>query len=284
MPSLVQHQSSTLAKTLILGNPGAGKTGGLVSLVDAGYKLLVYDFDNLLGSLTQQILHRCPDKIGNVYFQTFTDKMKGLDVPMEMVGSAMKVKPFVDGLPTAFSTAMRQLNNWKTPEEELGPPGQLGPEYVVVIDSLSSMSQAVFRYVQSMNPSAREPQSYYFAAQQMIVNVLNLLCSKSFGAHVVVLAHIDHDRDEAGITKGWPRSIGSALKDQIGIYFNSCLMIEAIGSGNNIKRQIRTTSTGMVDLKNPAPFKVKDPLPLETGLADFFAAITTAANTGDKNG
>ena len=71
MPTLDQHQSNDLTKMIILGDPGSGKTGGLCSLVKAGYKLAIIDFDNGLDSLVQYIKHECPDKIKNVHYVTF---------------------------------------------------------------------------------------------------------------------------------------------------------------------------------------------------------------------
>ena len=273
MPSLSQHQSLKYIKALYMGDPGSGKTGSLVSLLKAGYKLRIYDFDNLLGSLVQYAQKDAPDKVSNVAFQTFTDKMKGLDVPVVMNGASMKVIPFVDGQPKAFADAMKQLNYWKTPAEDLGKPQDWGEDTVVVIDSLTTMAAACFRYVQYMNPSAREPQTYYFSAQQLLMQVIALLCSEQFHANVLVLAHIAYDQNQMNLTKGFPRSIGSALNQQIGAYFNCVLMCESSGSGERVKRVIRTNSTGIVDLKNPVSFKVPDTIPIESGLADFFKAV-----------
>lgn len=272
MPSLAQHDSTRFVKGLILGDAGSGKTGGLTSLVAAGYKLRVYDFDNLLHPLRSYVSLQCPDKADNVRFQTFTDKMKGLDTPMMMIGNAMKVMPFVDGTPSAFARAMKQLNHWKDGDEDLGRPQEWGQDTVVVIDTLTTAANAAFRYVQAMNPGAKEPQSYYFAAQQMLVQLIQLLCSASFQTNVLVLAHINYDKNQFEITKGFPRSIGSALNDQISAYFNCVLMVESTGNSGN--RIIRTNSTGIVDLKNPISFRKEvDRLPLETGLADFFKAV-----------
>jgi hypothetical protein len=275
MASLANHNSLSLVKGLYLGNPGSGKTGSLDSLVRVGYKLFIYDFDNLLGSLVQMVLRNNPEKISNVHYQTFTDKMKGTAVPIVMNGNSMKVLPFTDGVPKAFVGALGQLTRWKTEEDgDLGDPAKFGKESIVVIDSLTNMSSAAFRYAQAMNPAAKEGQTYYFAAQQMILNVITLLFSEQFSTNVLVLAHLDYRENEIEVIKGFPRTIGSALKDQIAAYFNCVLLAEATGSGSSVKRVIRTNSTGIVDLKNPVSFKIPDTLPLETGLAQFFKAVT----------
>lgn len=273
MPSLASYGTSRPVKGLYLGDAGAGKTGSLTSLVKAGYNLRIYDFDNLLAPLVHYVQREAPDKIGNVAVQTFTDKMKAVNSPVVMNGASAKVMPFVDGTPKAFVDALKQMTHWKTADEDLGDPGTWGPETVVVIDTLTTLSTAAFRYAQAMNPAAKEPQTYYFTAQQLIENMLALLCSEQFNTNVLVLAHIDYDKDATfQITKGFPRSIGSALNTKIGAYFNCVLLAERAGS----KRQIRTNNAGLVDLKNPVAFKVADTLPLETGMADFFAAVRQA--------
>lgn len=280
MPSLANHQSLQFVKALFLGDPGAGKTGGLTSLVAAGYALRIYDFDNLLGTLVQYVQKECPERAANVAFQTFTDKMKGVDVPVMMQGASVKVMPFIDGKADAFLRALKQLNHWKTESEDLGPPSDFGPGTVVVIDSLTSLSAAAFRYAQAMNPAAKEPQTYYFTAQQLITNTLALLCSEQFATNVIVIAHISYSKNHLELTKGFPRSIGAALNEQIAAYFNSVLLVESSGQGTTVRRNIRTNSTGIVDLKNPVAFKVPDSLPLSTGLADFFKAVKAPHTKG----
>jgi hypothetical protein len=269
VPSLAALATTQLVKGLYLGSPGSGKTGSLTSLVKAGYKLRIYDFDNLLGSLIQFARRECPDKLDNVMAQTFTDKMKGTSVPVMMVGGYAKVLPFTDGQPTAFINGLTQLNHWKTDTEDLGSPSTWGQDTFVIIDSLTSMSESAFRYAQALNPGGKETQVYYFTAQQLIKNVISLLTSKDFDTNVLVLAHIDYSQNEQGLQKGFPRTIGSALNSVIGGYFNSIFMAETVGA----RRQIRTSGAGLIDLKNPVSFTVKEVLPLETGLADFVAAI-----------
>lgn len=268
MPTLNEHPSLELVKALYMGDSGAGKTGSIASLVKAGLKVRIYDFDSLLTPLVQYVLRTCPENIGNVSYQTFTDKMKGIDNPGIMQGKVLKVMPFVDGQPKAFSNGVKQLNHWKTPEEDLGIPSEWGKDTVVVIDTLTTMATAAFRYCEALNPLAMEPQSTYFAAQRMVTQVLALLTSEQFATNVLVLAHIDYSKNQFDLTKGFPRAIGSALQTQIAPFFNCVLMAED-------QKWIRTRSTGIVDLKNPVSFKVEEKLPLDTGLATFFEAVTT---------
>jgi hypothetical protein len=273
MPSLGKHQNTQLVKGLLVGDPGSGKTGGLTSLVAAGYKLRIADFDNLLGSLVSFVQKECPDKIDNVTYQTFTDKMAGTAIPLQMIGQSMKVNPNIVGVPKAYPDFLKQLNHWKTEDEDLGKPESWGPECIFVLDSLTACSSAAFRYAQGMNPSAKEGQTYFYAAQQLITNLLSLLASKDFATNVLVLAHLDYREQQPGMFKGFPRAVGQALHTQIGAYFNCVLMAESQGRS----KVIRTMTNGVVDLKNPLAHKLPDTLPLETGLATFFKEVTSTS-------
>lgn len=279
MSSLANRPSAQFIKGLVLGDSGAGKTGSLESLVRAGYDLRIYDYDNLLDPLASQIEARrsiygdkYDARLDSIKVQTFTDKMKGVSVPVVMNGGSAKVLPFTDGTPTAFVEGLKQLTHWKTAEEDLGDPAKWGPKSVVVIDTLTTLARAAYRYAQAMNPAAKETQTYYYTAQQLIMQVLSLLCSKQFETNVLVLAHVDYDKNHLDLTKGFPRSIGSALNSHIAAEFNTVLLVETVGS----KKVIKTASTGIVDLKNPISHRLPSgDLPIDSGLAAFFQAIHT---------
>lgn len=279
MGKLEDQTSTGFVKGLLYGDGGAGKTSALISLIEAGYELRIWDFDNLLKPLVALIKSRCPERIGQVSVQTFTDKLKGVDVPLVMKGKSLSVQPNVVGTPNAYSNAMKQFNHWKDGEEDLGNPAEWGDNAVVVIDSLTSAARSAFRYVQAFNPAAQEPQTYYFGAQQLIMNLIYLLCAKEFATHVLVLAHLNYEKDKEGnLLKGFPKSIGSALNGEIATNFNTALLVESVG--NNGKREIATRSTGLIELKNPAVFTdLPSRLPSETGLADYFTAFRDEPET-----
>src|SRR5947207_9728343 len=106
MTSLSKHQSNEYTKMLIEGDPGSGKTGGLASLVKAGYWLGILDYDNGLEPLKQYILKECPDAINNVEYRTLRDKRKA-----SADGSV------IDGIPRAFVEGVRMLDRWKYVDE-----------------------------------------------------------------------------------------------------------------------------------------------------------------------
>ena len=66
MVKLAEHTSGDATRILYLGNSGAGKTGSLVSLVEAGYNLRILDMDNGVGILKQFILNQLEIKRNNI--------------------------------------------------------------------------------------------------------------------------------------------------------------------------------------------------------------------------
>lgn len=244
---------------MLIGYSGAGKTGALTSLVEAGYKLRILDFDNGLDSLVIQCRKRCPGKLGNIHFVSLRDKLKGT-----------QAGPILDGMPTAFTRAMQLLDRWKDGTEDLGRPADWGEDTVVVIDSLTFLSEAAFNWATAMNPSAKDKRQIYGAAQEAIENAIALLTADSFKTNVIVTAHIKFIDQPDGTTKGFPTAVGNALSPKLPAYFNNVALCETKGVGASAQRIIRTISTGLVDVKSPASFTMPPELPIATGLADFF--------------
>jgi len=267
MPTLDQHQSNLFAKLLSMGDPSAGKSGALTSLVKAGYKIAILDYDNGLDSLKNYVMRDCPDKAKNVHFVTLQDKRKP--------GAAGAL---LDGIPTAFSRGVKLMDNWSKAngaDEDLGKPSQWGPEWIFVIDSLTFFSDACYDYFDAMNPGAKDKRQIYGLAQEALADIFDLIMGVDFKCHVIVNAHLSYQNDEMGVTKkGFARSIGQALNTRIASWFNGAVLFESVGTGQNVKKQMRLTTNGIVELRNPAPFKlVGDSRPIDTALADYFKAV-----------
>lgn len=264
MPKLSQHKENKPVKMLFIGDSGTGKTGALASLVKAGYKLNILDFDNGLDILAS-ILSEEPNAeelLSRVSYETCTDKFKA-------VGNELRP----DGQPKAYSKAMKLLTNWKTDDEDLGPASTWGDDTILVLDSLTLMSKSAFRYVDFVN-NFKDPRMTYGAAMSLIENTLGMLYSDDIKCHVIITSHISYIETEAGTNKGYPSSIGKALSPNIPRYFNTVLQAKVIGAGASAKRKIRTMPDGSIDLKtSTAPSKLPVELDLATGLADFFKAV-----------
>jgi len=261
MPSLSSHQSSQSVKLLLIGDSGAGKTGALTSLVEAGYKLRILDFDNGLDSLRIQMEQRCPEKMNNVDFFSLRDKLK-----------SSPTGPILDGMPTAFTRAVNLLDRWKYDDVDLGKSSDWGDDVVVVLDSLTFLSESAFNWATAMNPTAKDRRQIYGAAQEAVENVISLMTSPNMKPNVIITAHVKYMDRPDGTQKGYPTSIGNALSPKIPAFFNNVVLCETQGFGQSLKRILRVQTTALVDTKSPASFKLPPTLPIESGLADFFKA------------
>lgn len=256
MPKLSDHQSNSFQKVLLAGDAMSGKTGSLISLLKAGYKLRILDFDNKLDILKQLAQRECPEMLDNVDYVTVRDKFK-----------AGPQGPVLDGAPKAFPTAMKYLDTWP----DLGKPAEWGPDCILVLDSLSRMCDAAFDFNMAVMPAklSADPRAVYGAAQDATETVLATLTSEAFKTNVIVIAHVLYVELPDGTTKGFPQGVGQKLSPKIPQYFPTYVLYQNRAG----KRKIITTSTPLVDLANPAPFTIEKEYSIETGLAEIFAVL-----------
>lgn len=268
MPTLSHHQSNEYTKLLIEGDSGSGKTGAITSLVKDGFKVRILDMDNGLETLKQFVLRECPDRLDNVEFRTLRDKRV-----------ASPLGPIIQS-PTAFVTALKMLDRWKYKdadgnEIDLGIPAEWGPDCILVLDSLTFLSDAAFDFRESLTVSSSKDGKYdkravYKDAQDAIESVIALLTSENFRTNVIVISHVRYVDNPDGTRKGYPSSVGSALSPLIPRYFNTVALCQTSAGG---KRTIQTVATPMIDLKNPKPFAMGANYPLETGLSQIFHVL-----------
>lgn len=263
MPSLSNHQSAEFTKLLLMGDSKSGKTGALASLVAKGFKLRILDYDNGLDALAQIIKRDAPKNLDNVEFRTLRDKLVSTPLGTTVLGTA-----------TAFIDGIKLLDHWKYDTVDLGKPAEWGKDTICVIDSLTFMADAAFRFREPLTPKSRDGKydirAVYKDAQDAIENVLALLTSESFRTNVIVISHVRYVDNPDGTRKGYPTAVGSALSPQIPRYFNSVALTQ---TGTGGKRHVQTAATAMIDLANPASFKMIPTLPIETGLATFFETL-----------
>ena len=271
MPSLADHPSSTTTKLLLIGDSGSGKTGSLASLVKAGYKLRILDYDNGLDILKNTILAECPQFVNNIIYEPLIDDY-GFSGALVIPKTA-----------TAFAKGMRLLDNWPT----LGGVNTWDHTSVLVIDSLSTLSYAAFNHVMAMNGRlGQQPHiDDWGRAQGALENMLAMLTGPQTKCNLIIMAHIANIEDASGISKGYPRSLGKSLSPRIGGYFNTVLLAKQVGSGAAAKRIIRTTIDGNIGVKHSVASRLESELPVATALATFFEAArkapppTTTSNT-----
>lgn len=256
MPSLEGANASTIVKLLLIGDSGTGKTGAIASLVKAGYKVHILDFDNKIagGILPILVKRDAPEMLKNIDYEPLRDKLK-----------ASALGPILDGIPQSFTKGLALLDKWS----DGTIPRTWGPEHILVVDSLTFMSDGAFNWAKSMNPSAKDPRQWFYTAQQAVEGTLALMTSADFNTNLIVIAHVSWQDRPDGTMKGYPASVGKALGPTIPAYFENMALCQTTAG----KRTIQTVPTALVDLKNPAAFKMAPSLPIETGLADFFKTL-----------
>lgn len=271
MPSLADHQSNEFVKLLLLGDAKAGKTGSLVSLVQAGYKLRILDLDNLLDILAKLVAEQCPQLAKNVEFRTLRDKRK-----MGLAG------PVIDGQPKAFIDAIKMLDNWKYTDDngnaiDLGQPKDWGPDCILILDSLSRFCDSAYDWREPLTPRGQsgnyDARATYGDAQDAVENTLALLTSRSFRTNVIVICHGIYMDLPDKTQKIFPQGVGQKLSPKIPQYFPNYIRYRNQAG----KRTIQLTSDAMIDLaiSNPSAIEGKS-LPTETGLATIFDSLLKA--------
>ena len=261
MPTLEQHQSSEFTKLLLMGDSKSGKTGALAPLTKK-YKLRILDYDNGLDALAQVVKRDNPSGLANIEFRTLRDKYT-----MTPTG------PVVMGTATAFVEGTKMLDRWKYGTTDLGVPAEWGPDCILVVDSFTFMSDAAMNFREPLVPRSKDGKydvrAAYKDAQDAVEAILAAITSESFRTNVIVISHVKYVDNPDGTKKGYPTSIGSALSPQIPRYFNSVALAQTIAG----KRTIQTAPTAMIDLANPASFKMLPTMPIETGLGTFFETL-----------
>lgn len=276
MPSLANHQSNSYTKLLLLGDAKSGKTGSLVSLVKAGYRLRILDLDNLLDILKYKVLEECPENLANVEFRSVRDKYKATP------GGTM-----IDGKPKAWTDSIKLLNNWKYTDEsgeeiDYGKPANWGPDTILVIDSLSRWCDAAYDFHEAMIPRGKsgdyDGRAVYGNAQDDVEKQLAMLMSDSIKTNVIVIAHGTYVDLPDGTKKIFPQGVGQKLSLKIPQYFPNYIRYKNKAG----KRTIQVESDAMIDLANTRPNTLNKELPIETGLAEFFSALRDAPVKNDK--
>ena len=256
MAAFKDHQAADRTKILVVGEGGAGKTALLASLANAGYKLRILDYDGGL-----DILHSFvnPDAIDNIIYRTCTDN------------TVNDATGFLKGANLLFT-------GWKTEDEDLGHIKTWDKTHVLVVDSLTFMSEAAKRV--ALKSSGRHPtdnltQADWGTAQRLIDNVLTLLASDAVKCNVVVLSHPVFVSDEHGANRMFPSACGQGLSTRVSLYFNNMVRLDVKRKGKDIVRTFRTVSDHKMSLKNSAPNVVKDDEPAD--LAALLAKLQGAA-------
>lgn len=257
MPSMTEHESNSIVKAICAADSGSGKTGALASLVDAGFKVRVLDFDNGLSVLKGYVKDK--SKLANVHF---VDRLQD---DLKLLGGRIGITKA-----PAFQRAMDALDKggqayWGS--AEIGPLSTWGPDTVLVVDSYSMAGRVCLQMVMFANGKGlSNPEiQHYGLAMDNLEKWVGMLTSSETKCHVILNTHITGIE---GSPKLYPEALGSKLGPKLGRYFDNMVGL-SVSAG---KRQFKTERDGLLALKTAT--KLPETLPIETGWVDIFKAIT----------
>jgi hypothetical protein len=283
-------------RILIGGWPKGGKTGAVVSLLNAGYKVRVLDFE---GNYDVLLNYAKPEFLKNLDIATFQD-----------VQTSDGSTPFdSDKAPKemAYSKALQQLKDWKTDIDgqpaSLGAAYTWGPDTVLVVDNLTRLGEMSFRRARRiLNKRAGQVDvKAWGLGVDELVNFLGWLTRKTNKFHLVVLAHWqmlgpdipmsskDEDTDIKDLkvqiateraamleTKLFPKGVTKENSRNIGSLLPVLLEAKRVVNGSKVKRVLLTETDEAIDLAFPVPGAEKS-YPIETGLATIFELLGAKA-------
>lgn len=238
---------------LLLGDSGTGKTGSLVSLVAAGYKLYILDLENGTKILRNMIMQQCPDKIENVEVEKIATKYT-----IESTGAK------AERAPRGLARVGKTIDQWQS---------IVSPDDIIVIDSLTALGRLCLVWSKAQNPGLKDNRQHYFNAQEVIEPIVAVVTHEDFPCHTITITHIDYREVAKDTTKGYASAVGRALGDKIPTHYNEVFKYATIGVGRAAKRVISSVSDGITDVKNTAPNRVKAQYGIDTGLAEIFAHL-----------
>lgn len=258
MPSLTEHESNTVVKALCVGDSGAGKSGALASLVDAGYNLRILDWDNGLGVLRGYVKNKT--NLSNVHYITLRDRLA-------LMGARMGIKKA-----DSFQRAMNALDeggakHWGEAGAHIPPVWEWTPKDVLVVDTLASAGKSSLQMVMFANGHIMKPPEiqHYGTAMGNIEQLLDFITSDSINCHVICNTHIAPIAE--GSLKVYPEAIGSKLGPKIAKPFDNMVSLSILGK----TRSFHTDKDGLLALKTSKP--LKPTYPIETGWKDIFTDL-----------
>lgn len=254
MPSLADHPGHSLVKILAIGDSGCAKTGSLVSLALAGYKLKIADFDNGL-DVVAHLLRDHPEALARVEYETFTNEYE-----WKSGATQVGVKPgdVPKGRPVkadAIDRALARIKEWSAS----------GPDTFLVIDSTTSLGVRFMERIQALTGNAgKQPtQPEWGAAMSDFESFLNQMSSSSVTCNTIMFAHVTYVEVEGSAgASPYPTALGSKLPPKLPRYFNTMIGYRVEGTGDNAKREIVTTPHRGLGFKTPNPTKIKSRYPL----------------------
>lgn len=238
-------------RILLCGEAASGKTGSLAQLANAGYRIMIHDFDQntrVIGSYLR-------DNAADVYVSTYAAaKISGTNL---FAGTGSASKQALD----AMRRFCKMLEHWKVEGgEDLGPCTSWTSKDVVVIDSGTFLGELLLLAAQEDPEAKRDGRSLYNVAGKYYGAILDHLTGNKMGATVIMLTHIMQtgDTDDQGKIIGKARDVpvgvGVKFSKKMQTYFSDIWHLEVDRAGN---RSIKTAATDKASLRTSAPTLIK---------------------------
>jgi hypothetical protein len=294
-----------VAKILVVGESGVGKSGAQAALVAAGYQLRIIDTDKgvkiLRTLLTDErypyakiIKSKNIDLNAAVRFVPIDTAMGLRNIENQIGDKVTKEKLLAPKHAKAWAQVIELLDNWREGDVNYGPVNTWDDNCVLTIDTLATLAKAAYYYSQALNNrlGARDVGYSYQAdvggAQSQIIRLLEYLYDSDITCNVIVMSHITwvdtsqgvpsrpkvSTADDEGIeppqADGYATSIGRAIAPFIGKYFNDVYSIDMEGTGVNVRRKIQTLPKH--GIKSKASVYLDREYDVSSGLAEIFAA------------
>ena len=252
-------------RVLICGEPAAGKTGALAQLANAGYRVLLHDFDSNSRVLASYLKPGAADVYVNTYAVA---KITNTNL---FAGSGTATKQALDSM----RLFCKMLEHWKTDSEDLGPTSKLTSKDVIVIDSGTFLGEMMLLAAHEDPETKRDLRSLYNVAGRYYGAILDHLTGPKVAAYVIVLTHLMQtgDKDDQGKIIGKSRDIpvgiGEKFSKKMQTYFSDIWHLEV---GRDGKRSFKTSATDRASLRTSVPNLIK---PVEEfDLASLFDRLT----------
>ena len=252
-------------RVLICGEPAAGKTGALAQLANAGYRVLLHDFDSNSRVLASYLKPGAADVYVNTYAVA---KITNTNL---FAGSGTATKQALDSM----RLFCKMLEHWKTDSEDLGPTSKLTSKDVIVIDSGTFLGEMMLLAAHEDPETKRDLRSLYNVAGRYYGAILDHLTGPKVAASVIVLTHLMQtgDKDDQGKIIGKSRDIpvgiGEKFSKKMQTYFSDIWHLEV---GRDGKRSFKTSATDRASLRTSVPNLIK---PVEEfDLASLFDRLT----------
>lgn len=285
MASLKNLKAHTPYRGFHIGYPGSGKTGALASLANAGYKIRGLSYE-----ANYEPLVNYADDRADIDIVVLQDRMRNGDKYVEVMG-----------IPEAFNQGLNLMKEWKYKDDDgnevnLGKSSEWGPDTVVFVDALGSLSAAAKARAMKMNnktPSNMTSAVWGHAVAD-VNNFIELLKSDKNRFHLIINAHkqilgpgdfmaqgdddavkekkLEMIRDGMIPPRIYPIAVTKPQAQSVHGMLPIMLEFEKTTKQGRDMRVINTVGGVQIDVKIPGK-NLKSSYPIETGLADIFEAL-----------